>query len=190
MRRKSIDIVAENILKERDGNGGIIRQQDGYTVVGNKFRFVRTSNDITTESKQALNYNCMTVLENCADNAKEFIELPTVREIERHIKLAHENPEYKRGAKIVCNVGGICVNVKYLIDAIKAVKDDGGDIVAYTWKNAQGKYSNPLLISTMNFRTHCVVLPVIAKNVTEQPVGTYSFDGIFNSRVVIKEDAE
>ena len=185
MRRKSIDIVAENIIKERKSRFGITHYSDGYTVVGNRFRFIRTCNDITTECNAEMEYDCMPILENCADKAKEIINLPTLKEIDEKVKAIHAHPEYKRGTRIVYNADGVCVNIKYLVDAIKAVKDDGGEIKAVTWKDESKGYKNPLLITTTNYKTHCVVLPIIACNVMLQPVGTYSFEGKFNTRVVM-----
>ena len=185
MRRKAIDIVAENIVKERNSKSGITHRSDGYTVIGNKFRFIITCNDVTTECNAEVQYDCMPCLEECAEKAKEIINLPTLKEISEMVKVIHANPEYKRGATIVYNASGVCVNIKYLVDAIKAIKDDGGEIKAVTWKNESKEYKNPLLITTKNYKTHCVILPIIARNVMLQPVDTYSFEGKFNSRVVI-----
>lgn len=188
MRKKSIDVVAENIIKERGGKGGTEYTTDGYTIVGNRYRFFRTCNDIATESKYypPFTHNmAMNLLENAINNANEFIQLPTLKEITEKVNKVKANPEYKRGSRIVCNVGGVTVNVKYLIDAIKAVKEDGLEIRANTW-TTQGKYRNPLLVTTETYRTICFILPIMPSKVEPVPVGAYAFDGKFNTKVFVR----
>lgn len=188
MRRKSIDVVAENIINEHNGKGGILYATDGYTIVGNRYRFFRTYNDITTESdcNPPFTYDsAMNFLENAANNANEFIQLPTLKEITEKVNKVKANSEYKRGTRIICNVGGVTVNVKYLIDAIKAVKDDGLEIRANTW-TTQGKYRNPLLVTTETYKTICFILPIVPSKVEPVPVNAYAFDGKFNTKVFVR----
>ena len=140
MRRSSLEVVIDNIIKEgnSDPSGrcpdGIITTENGI-IIGNRYRFIRTYSNVPYQ--EAVNNTeyaktVTRVLEDVLSNANEEIVIPTLKRLKANTEALRSSESYAKGSLILYNANGCVVNVKYLIDALRALKDVRGDVVVNT----------------------------------------------------------